>query len=116
MAMGVHAAAERHKGKLITFLTVTWILGAAFLGIKAVEWSHDYHIGLIPALNWSWYDTHPVEPELLKAGIGPQQVLMYFVIYFSMTGLHAIHMIVGLGLVGWFIVLAARGQIGRAHV
>jgi cytochrome c oxidase subunit 3 len=109
MAMGVHAAAERNRGKLVTFLAITWLLGAAFIGIKAVEWSHDYHIGLVPALNWSWYDTHPLEEELVKAGIGPQQVLMYFVIYFSMTGLHAIHMIVGLILVGYFIWLGQRG-------
>jgi cytochrome c oxidase subunit III len=110
MAMAVHSAAEGKKGPLVTWLAVTWLLGAAFLGIKAVEWSHDYHLGLVPALSWHYYDTNPVEPALAQANLGPQQVLMYFVIYFSMTGLHAIHMIVGLLLVGYFIWLGHRGQ------
>jgi cytochrome c oxidase subunit 3 len=120
MAMGVHAAAERNRGKLAIFLAITWLLGAAFIGIKAIEWSHDYHIGLVPALSWSWFDAqtpevHKAIEELSNAGEGPQQVLMYFVIYFSMTGLHAIHMIVGLILVGYFIWLARRGQFDRGN-
>jgi cytochrome c oxidase subunit 3 len=115
MAMAVHSAQEGKKQPLFWYLIFTWLLGAAFIGIKAIEWGHDYHIGLIPALNWTWYDSHPVEESLLKAGLGPQQVLMYFVIYFSMTGLHAIHMVVGLLLVGYFIWLSQRGQFMKGN-
>ncbi len=108
MAMAVHAAALKDRGKLVTFLVITWLLGAAFLGIKAVEWTKDYHEGLVPALNWTFYNE---EANLRKLAVGttPQQVMMYFVVYFSMTGLHAIHMIVGLLVVGWFIRMAMKG-------
>lgn len=115
MALAVHAAQEAKKKPLVAWMGVTWLLGAAFLGIKAVEWTHDYHLGLIPGLNWTFYNTNPVEPALTTAGIGPPQVLMYFVVYFSMTGLHAIHMIVGLALVGYFMWLGHRGQFLRGN-
>jgi cytochrome c oxidase subunit 3 len=115
MAIAVHAAAERKKGTLVTFLAVTWLLGAAFLVVKGFEWTADYHEGLIPALSWYFYDEHRVEQELVKAGMGAQQVLMYFVIYFSMTGLHAIHMVVGLILVGYFIWLSQRGRFTNGN-
>jgi cytochrome c oxidase subunit 3 len=112
MAMAVHSAGTGQRQKLITWLVWTWIFGAAFLGIKAVEWTTDWNEGLIPGFNWTYYDHHPHEATELfnKWATTPNQVLMYFVVYFSMTGLHAIHMIVGLGLVGWFIVLAVRNQ------
>jgi cytochrome c oxidase subunit III len=115
MAIAVHAAAEGKKGTMVRYLGITWLLGAAFIGIKAVEWSHDYHLGLVPGLAWHYYDTNPIDPELPKVGIGSQQVLMYFVVYFSMTGLHAIHMIVGLLLVGYFMWLGQRGQFMRGN-
>lgn len=106
MALAVHAAAIKSKKRLITFLAITWLLGAAFLGIKAVEWGVDWYEGLIPGLNWTYYQN----PEHhLPPGVTDYHVMMYFVVYFCMTGLHAIHMIVGLGLVGYFIFLAAKG-------
>jgi cytochrome c oxidase subunit III len=115
MALAVHAAAEGKRKPLVNWLVTTWLLGAAFLGVKAIEWSHDYHIGLIPTLAWHYYDANPVPEKLLAAGMGPQQVLMYFVVYFSMTGLHAIHMIVGLLLVGYFAWMGARGQFDHGN-
>ncbi|MFN3648753.1 MAG: cytochrome c oxidase subunit 3 family protein [Armatimonadota bacterium] len=112
VVMAVHAAVERKKKTLVTFLVITWVLGALFLVIKGFEWGHDWDIGLIPGLNWTFYDNpanhHELE-ALAAAGIGPHHVQMFFTIYFCMTGLHAIHMIIGLILVGTFIVLAARG-------
>jgi cytochrome c oxidase subunit 3 len=116
MAFAVHAAGEGRSGATVRFLTVTWLLGLTFLVVKGFEWTHDYHIGLIPAVNWSFYDHNPERvAELAKQGIGPSQVLLYFVIYFSMTGLHAIHMVVGLLLVGWFIYLAAKKRFVGAN-
>lgn len=104
MALAVHAASTRNKGRLILFLVVTWLLGASFLGIKAVEWITDWNEGLIPGLNWTFYNENP-----LPVGVTSYEVMMYFVVYFCMTGLHAIHMIVGLGVVAYFIFLSARG-------
>jgi len=118
MALAVHAAAEGNRRALVGWLFVTWLLGAAFLGVKAVEWGTDFKEGLVPALNWSYYSNpeHASQVAKLAAkGTTPQQVMMYFVIYFCMTGLHAIHMIVGLALLGTFIWLGSRGRFERGN-
>lgn len=106
MALAVHAASTRNRGRLVGFLCITWLLGAAFIGIKAVEWTKDWQEGLIPALNWTFYQ-HP--GHHLPTGVTEHEVMMYFVVYFCMAGLHAIHMLVGLGVVAYFIGLAWKG-------
>jgi len=108
MAMAVHAAALRDKKKLNIFLVVTFILGAAFLVVKYFEWSHDYHIGLVPGLAWNYYDRPDNVKELLdlrEAGVSPENIKLFFVIYFCMTGLHAIHMIIGLIMLATFLLM-----------
>jgi cytochrome c oxidase subunit III len=109
MALAVHAAVTRNRKRLVAFLVATWILGAVFLGVKAVEWKTDFDEGLIPGLAWHYYDKPEHMAELQHAGGTPEQVLMYFIIYFSMTGLHALHMIIGLGIVGYMAWLAQKG-------
>jgi cytochrome c oxidase subunit 3 len=118
MAMAVHAAAERKKKPLVLFLVITWLLGASFLGIKAVEWTTDYNEGLVPGVRWTYYEEpeHQAQvQELAEKRSSVHDVEMYFVVYFCMTGLHAIHMIVGLGLVGTFTLLAARGRFTNGN-
>lgn len=111
MALAVRFATLRNNKASAFWMAVTWVLGLAFLGIKAIEWGHDFHIGLIPSLAWFWFDQNPQQAaELAAKGVGTHQVMMYFVIYFCMTGLHAIHMIIGLALVGYFIILSLKGQ------
>lgn len=110
MALAVHAAAERRKSAMVRYLILTWVLGVAFLGIKAVEWGVDYNEGLMPGVSWHYYDRHPGEAGGFAAqGFGPQNVMLYFVLYFLMTGLHAFHMILGLLVVGGLILLGSRG-------
>jgi cytochrome c oxidase subunit 3 len=100
MARSVHAAQLREKKPMIKWLLGTIVLGVIFIGIKAFEWTTDYHEGLVPALNW--------HPEGLAASINPHHMEMFFVLYFCMTGLHAIHMIAGLGVVGWMTYLGTK--------
>jgi len=118
MALAVHAAGIGNKNRLVLCLGLTWILGASFLGIKAVEWTADYHEGIMPAVNWHYFDPgnteaqHELEEYTQQHHqvVTPHQVMMYFVVYFSMTGLHALHMIVGLILVGAMMWLGTRGK------
>ena len=116
MARAVHAAAEKNRKMLVMFLAITWICGAAFVGVKAVEWTNEFQHGLMPGVNWSYFEHHHEEAtKLLSHGISPDEVKMYFVIYFCMTGLHAIHMLVGLLLVGVYIVMGARGKFTNGN-
>ncbi|HEY3283778.1 MAG TPA: cytochrome c oxidase subunit 3 [Armatimonadota bacterium] len=116
MAMAVHAAATKNRRTMVLFLMVTWVLGAVFLGVKAVEWTADYHEGLVPAVSWHYFGEHPEQVSLLaRHGEGPNHVMMYFVLYFCMTGLHAIHMVIGLLMVGIMILMGARGAFTQGN-
>ncbi len=96
MALAVHAAQVGKRKMIAIWMGLTGILGLAFLGIKAVEYSHKIHDGLFPGANFVWH--------------GPEQgVEMFFNIYFMMTGLHALHMIIGMGIMLVLIPLAWRG-------
>lgn len=109
MALAVHAAGSKKTGRLLAFLAITWLMGLGFLIVKAFEWGHDLHIGLIPGVNWSYYDDPHHLEELLSKNIGVHEVKMFWTIYFCMTGLHAIHMVVGLLVVGGTMIYAAKG-------
>jgi cytochrome c oxidase subunit III len=107
MAMGVRAAGLRAQRELVMWLALTMVLGTAFLGIKAVEWTADYHEHLIPGVNFQVpeKDRTIVEQE----GLRPGKMELFFVLYFFMTGLHAIHLIIGVVLVGVMAYLSGRG-------
>ena len=99
MALAVRAAQLAKKGPLITFLLLTLVLGATFVAIKlGLEWRHDYLEGFVPGIHWTFQ--------------GPQwrPVELFFVFYFFMTGVHALHMVVGMGILATLIILAARGR------
>jgi cytochrome c oxidase subunit 3 len=106
VALAVAEAQRGNARKVIQLLIGTIILGVAFLGIKAVEWVTDYHEGLIPfAANWA---IPPADAAAMtERGVEPNQAPLYklfWVLYFFMTGLHGVHVIVGLGV---FAVVAA---------
>ena len=182
VAAAVHFAGMKDKKKLLLMMGITWVLGAIFLGVKAVEWHADYDEGLVPGLNWQPREvlahkgfvlatptgvqgeaylpgvnggppemvninpangkeiyeqtlkgleaqdaaenvsshgatigegavTPTSEPEHPYRGIvNGNHMQMFYVIYFTMTGLHAIHMIIGLGLLATYIFHARRGM------
>jgi cytochrome c oxidase subunit III len=104
MALAIHAAQTGKRQAQVYFLIATMILGAAFLGIKfGFEWRHDYIEHLIPGFGFQ------VQPEWGAAG---PHVQMFFCFYFFMTGLHALHMIIGIGILTVLTILAARGRYG----
>ena len=75
------------------------VLGTCFLGVKAIEYSRDYDEHLVPGPLFGGFqvpaeDLHKMTEETLN----PRPFQMFFVLYFFMTGLHAIHLIVGIGL------------------
>jgi cytochrome c oxidase subunit III len=101
MAMAVHTAqVSRHRRLIAFFLVLTIILGAVFLGIKAVEYAHKFHEHHVPG------------PSFHFAGDEPQQVQLFFSLYFVMTGLHALHMVIGIGILGVLVVMALWGRFG----
>ncbi|MFQ5650596.1 MAG: cytochrome c oxidase subunit 3 family protein [bacterium] len=98
MALAVYWAKQGDKRRIILFMVLTLALGCTFLGIKVVEYAHKVHAGLVPGTMFA-YD-------------GPMagQVRIFFSFYFSMTGMHALHMVVGAGLLIWLIIQTAKGR------
>jgi cytochrome c oxidase subunit III len=101
MALAIHAAqAGKRKTEQIMFLILTMILGALFLFLKFnFEWRADYAEHLIPGFGFV------IRPEWGAAGA---HVPLFFLFYFFMTGLHALHMIIGIG-----ILLVLTGMANR---
>jgi cytochrome c oxidase subunit 3 len=115
VVLGVRAARLGNNRSLIRMLILTMILGAAFLAIKAAEYTHEFHEGVIPTFSL-FHPSDEIRRELDQAGaatgIHPdllrREFQLFWCFYFAMTGVHALHMIIGLGLFTWLLVEAYR--------
>ncbi len=105
MAMAVFSTQVGKRRNTIIFLLLTMVLGLTFLGIKAVEYRDKYRDNLIPG---QLIPGHQFGPEVAKPGdtdphklhLEPgatvKNVELFYWIYFAMTGMHALHMIIGI--------------------
>lgn len=114
MAMGVYSAQLGKQRNLVISLILTVVLGVTFLGIKAVEYHEKYVDNLIPGRLIPSAPFSPAGVHLLP-GANPQKVEMFYWIYFAMTGMHAIHMIIGVGLLLVILFWAWRGKYGPEY-
>ena len=104
MALAVYYAQTGSRRMQIIFLLVTMALGATFLVVKAFEYGEKIRLHHVPIAGfWHW-------SEELPAGVAPERVQMFYWIYFAMTGLHALHMIIGLGILAFLVYFAWRGR------
>jgi len=99
MALAVHAAQLGQRRVLMLFLVATIALGSLFLGIKAVEYYHKFTEHHVPGPAFQF------EREYIR------QAQLFFSLYFVMTGLHALHMIIGIGIMLWMLYWSWRGTI-----
>jgi len=99
MALAVHAAQLGQRRLLMIFLVVTMVLGTVFLGIKAVEYSHKFADHHVPGATFQFEREHQRHAQI------------FFSLYFIMTGLHAIHMIIGIAVLLVMWIWAWRGRI-----
>lgn len=107
MAMAVWAA-QVGKTRLVTFfLIATLILGTVFLGIKGVEYHEKFVEHHVPGLDFNF--------ELGASPATNAHAQLFFSLYFAMTGLHALHMIIGAGLLLWLIKESLRGRFTASY-
>lgn len=120
ITFAIRACQLGNRSAMLGCLAITWVLGAAFLGFKAYEYWQDYHEGLMPwRTNFGYEKVHdPRNPDgppttlneqWVRDGVAPQRVRLFMTFYFAMTGIHGIHILVGLGVIGY---LWARGYLG----
>jgi cytochrome c oxidase subunit 3 len=90
---------------LMRWLSLTLLLGIAFLGLKfGLEWHEDFHNHLFPT------DAH-----FKIAGPDGGGARLFFIFYFISTALHGVHMTIGVALVVWVMLRARRGQFSSAY-
>jgi cytochrome c oxidase subunit 3 len=107
MALSVRAAQLNRQRGLLVCLTLTALLGAAFLGFKVLEYYLDYADRLVPGFRFD-----PAEwgtPE--AAG----RVQLFLVFYYVLTGLHAVHLTIGILVLLVILAFAARGWFSPAY-
>lgn len=103
MVLSINAAAEGRRRDLRFWLLATAFLGIAFICVKGYEWYSDYDDQVVPAVNF-----------LMKPGEAPAGQL-FWIFYFIATGLHALHLSIGIGLILYMLWRVRRGDLTPAY-
>ena len=133
MAMAVWAASTSKKKLIPLFLIATLVLGCVFLGVKVKEYKDKFDHHLIPGYHFdiSYCSKNPAACDLsaneaanevkeVENGLKADPALnahaqLYFSLYFGMTALHALHMVIGAGLLLWLIQQSLKGRFDAAY-
>ena len=109
MALAVHAAQTGQRRALVGFLAATMALGLVFIGVKLYfEWYHDYLVGIVPGVHFApWPETLA---EVARFHAPPAHIELFMFFYFAMTGVHALHMVIGEGILAVLLIGAWRGK------
>ncbi len=99
MALAIRGAQTGKNGQVIGNVIATMVFGAMFLVVKYFEYKSKYDLNLMPGPTF----------DVAAFGEHGPQARIFFSIYFAMTGLHAFHMVVGLGIMTWVLIKARQG-------
>ena len=97
MALSISALQNGKKQLALILVGITILCALGFLGIKYVEWSAKFHHGI-----------YPNAPELLAR---PRGEIVFFGLYYVMTGLHGLHVLVGMIVLGFLMVFIQRNRV-----
>jgi len=116
VVLAVRAAQDGKRHQLVAYLAITVVLGLTFLGVKAVEYAEKFEKHHVPGPTFQFTDTYNRNGEQvhLNADEVPH-AQMFFAVYFAMTGMHALHMIIGCGLFTVLAVLAWKGRYSPGY-
>jgi len=98
VAMAIKSAQLNQKKNIAINLGITLALAAIFMVIKYFEWTHKFHLGIFPGEFYSF------------EGIDHAKANIFFSLYYLMTGLHGIHVLIGMGLITWLLVRSTKGH------
>jgi cytochrome c oxidase subunit III len=104
MALAVRAGQLGRRNLIVLFLILTLALGGVFLGVKAYEWNQKFQEHHVPGASFHF-----------EGAPNQGQVQLFFSLYFAMTGLHALHMVVGVGILSVLILRARRGRYSAEY-
>lgn len=96
MALSIYFIQNNDRDRSATFLLATFLLAATFMVVKYFEYSHKFHLGQFPGRYYTYTGIEGTNPHL------------FFSIYFVMTGLHGLHVLIGMGLIAWLLARLRR--------
>ncbi len=99
VAMSITAIQQDRKRLSVVLVGITILLAGAFLVNKYFEWGHKF--------------AHGIYPGSQELAARPQGEILYFGLYFVMTGLHGLHVIIGMIVLSFMMVYTWRGSINR---
>jgi cytochrome c oxidase subunit III len=100
VALGLHELRARRRGRAVTLVAATVVLGGVFLAIKVTEYASHFHRGIFPGGAGPFFAVH-----------GQPGLAAFWTLYFVMTGLHAIHVVVGMALLATVALGMMTGKI-----
>ncbi len=128
MVLAVHGAQVGKKNVAAAWLIATMVLGLIFLGVKVIEYGSKFEHLLVPGPNFH-FDPGHLEHYVQKAEgplaflyvagehfqhalsiVNPKNVQLFYTFYFTMTGMHAIHMIIGEGIMLCMLINTLKGK------
>lgn len=110
MALAVDAAALGKNRALKRNILLTLVLGIVFVGIKMYEYYTKWEHGLVPGSAFNWHPI-PGTPEISNSSAAE----LFYVFYFTMTGIHAFHMLIGFGLLTMLYIQASLGKFSSEY-
>lgn len=97
MALSISAIKQGASLRSAVYQGVTVLLGIVFLVNKFFEWQHHIQHGI-----------YPNSAQLLAM---PHGTILYFGLYYVMTGIHGLHVLIGAGLIAATLVMTRKGRI-----
>ena len=108
VVLAVKAAESGNRKQLVGYLVLTVLLGLVFLGVKGIEYNEKFERHHVPGSTFQFTDTFDDNGKQIP--VNPNEAQLFFSLYFAMTGMHALHMIIGCGLFSVLAVLAWKGH------
>jgi cytochrome c oxidase subunit 3 len=103
MALAVNSTQTGKRTRAAWYLVATFILACCFLCVKYVEYKHKFHDGLLPGGFFT--NTELKDPK----------APLFFSFYFLMTGLHGIHVLIGMGVIAWLWIKTKRREFSPEY-
>lgn len=107
ITLAIRSAKLGDRGALIRRLLITAALASGFMVVKGFEYAQDFEEHLVPG---PMFSTH-FHDDAVEKGLDPGKVQLFLCFYYIMTGIHGVHIIVGIGCILWLVWEAWRGTI-----
>lgn len=107
-ALAVRSAQLGKRKEVSNYIIITIVCAAAFMVIKYFEYKAKFAHGFLPGQYWAPH-------QLYNGGLFPERTHVYFGIYFLLTGLHGLHVLIGMGVLGWVLMRNNRGDFNTKY-